>query len=173
MKGFLGFSLLEILAVLSIGILIGTLTLTGQKTFLTRAVRNGDSLKLLSALEFAHNEAIANQVPIIVCSTLNENTCANQWTPTIIVLQDKKVIFQCNLNDKEKLHLRLFPRGKNRLEFLPTGELHSENGTVWSCSPNATNPNWALVLNQSGRARLSKPDQHGQIIDEKGELLNC
>src|SRR5262249_52313364 len=68
------------------------------------------------------------------------------------------------------LHWRSFPLHRNFLLFLPDG-LAFNNGSFWHC--HGEKAKWAIVINQSGRARVVNPDENGDVKDGHGNVLPC
>jgi Tfp pilus assembly protein FimT len=168
-----GFSLLEILFVLCISVITIGLALPAYHYFNDRAARQANSLQLLHAINFARTEAITLNTPIILCKSRDQLTCGGEWQEGYIVIANKKVIFKFKSMVKGTLHWRAYPIQKDFLEFSPLGFTQQANGTFWYCAIHQENPLWALVMSQSGRARLVYPDGAGKIIDDKGKSLVC
>ena len=129
--------------------------------------------QLRLSIDFARNEAIVRDVPVILCKSRNQKECSGEWQDGYIILAEKKIIFGFkNTIQNGIMHWRS-SLNHPYLEFMPSGISVQENGTFWYCLKNAENPAWAIAINKAGRARISYPDPSGEIIDEKGKLLAC
>ncbi len=170
-----GFSLIELLIVLSIIAVIATFGIISFTSFQQKAQAQLLQSQLLRAIQLTRNEAILRHELTLLCHSRDQLTCSGNWQDGFIVKTTERVIygFQSSFSEKGILHWRAFPRGREQLEFLPTGFPHAENGSFWFCAANALYPAWAIMLNKAGRARVSLPNSQGIILDHKGGALVC
>ncbi len=173
LKMKLGFSLLEMLIVLSIISIILVFSLFPQKIFLDKANDQVASSQLLRAINLTRSESITRGIPVTLCKSTDKQTCGGEWKEGYIVIADQKVLFTFQMREKGELRWRSFPWYRNDLQFLPTGLLNSENGTFWYCASKNKNPSWAIMISLTGRARLALPNKEGNICDDKGEFITC
>jgi len=167
MKQESGFSLIEILIVISLISIITTITITSQKYLFQSSTTKTAAAQLLHAIQIARNQAIIKNKPVILCKT-------GEWqNGYIIKMQSKKLYIFSNSIPDGIIHWRAFPSHREDLEFLPTGYSRIENGTFWLCFKSKKSPAWAIMLNQAGRARMIYPDQKGNIYDGKQMLIQC
>ena len=162
-----GFSLIELLMVLSIIIGIMIFIVPSQKLFLTRGQDQVLRSQLLHAILLTRDEAIAKSEIMTLCASQDSKQCSGTWSQGYIIYSSQKVIavFHNNEFDQGRIHWRAFPNDRNDLQFLSSGLPNSENGTFWYCAKDAKNPSWAIAVSQSGRARLMMPNEAGVIED--------
>lgn len=169
-----GFSLLEMLIVFMLILIVLAFCIPSQKVFLEDSYAKTSNKSLLHAIHLARIEALVRNHPIRVCKSDNQKNCSGTWSQGFIVVDNNDVIFQFKPpNNQGQIYHRFFPAGKDSLEFLPSGKLDFENGTFWYCRSSKMNPDWAIIMSQSGRARTVFANDAGHIKDEKGRLLLC
>ena len=174
MKYNRGFSLVELMTVLSIIGILTVMSITGLKFFWQRSQAEVLSSQLMSAIQFARSEAIVRHTQIILCGSIDQKTCSDHWQTGYVIKTTDQVIYHFqNVSQNGTLHWRSFPRNKQQLKFSPNGFANSQNGTFWFCALNAEKPDWAIVISKSGRARMVYPDSHGNVRDDKGIAFVC
>ncbi len=169
-----GISLLEILMVLFLAAIIAAFSIPSfEKTF-EHAKQKTVSESLLSAINFARNEAIVRSGTVTLCHSEDQKTCHGDWSAGYLVLMKNQVLFSFqNKKNQDVLHWRAFPYYLDHLEFLASGKPNFQNGTFWYCPEHTKNPVWAIVMNQLGRTRLVYPDDSNVIVDDNGKILTC
>lgn len=167
-----GFSLIELLTVITVCAILAICIVPAYKIFLDRSDHQAASMQLLRAISLARTEAISLGVPVILCGSNNLQTCTNHWRDGYIIRSQEKVLFVFQHATKGILHWR-GSLGLLYLKFLPTGLLNREDGSYWYCLPEAKYPAWAIVINHPGRSRLVHPDQNGKIRDSKRKEFVC
>lgn len=174
MKCHRGFSLIELMTVLSIIGILTVMSITSLKFFWRKSQSDVLSSQLMSAIQFARSEAIMRHTKTILCGSANQITCCDHWQTGYIIKTANQVIYHFqNVSQNGILHWRSFPHNKQELEFQPNGFPHSQNGTFWFCAVSAKKPDWAIVMSQSGRARIVYPDFNGDVRDGKRQDLTC
>lgn len=140
-------------------------------------------MQLLQVINYAQETARVRRLPISLCATNNQATCQGEWQDGQLIFIDEKkegivrnkrqiIQFLQAVISSGKVHFRAYPAYRQYLLFLPTGFSH-ENGSFWYCQQINSQANWAIILNQAGRARLQYPDQRGEIKDTNGQRLLC
>ncbi|MCC2667528.1 MAG: fimT [Gammaproteobacteria bacterium] len=150
-----GFSLLEIVVVLTIMFIVFTIAIPSERIFLMNAKVDAMRLQLQRAIQLARSEAITRGEIITLCGSSDKNTCSNDWDDGYIILANTKLIYIFyGTPDLGWLHWRAFSSHQSQqLQYLPSGMSNVENGTFWYCLPKEKTPRWAIVISQSGRAR--------------------
>lgn len=162
-----GFSLLEMLIVISLIGIITAILIPSQKYLFQSSVAQTTGEQLFHAIQVARNEAILKGEPIVLCK-------AEEWHKGYFIKTHDKVIYSFpRIASEGVIHWRAFPSHRDDLEFLPTGFSKVENGTFWFCLKSKLNPLWAIFLNQAGRARMVYPDRDGRIYDSRQMLIKC
>jgi type IV fimbrial biogenesis protein FimT len=169
-----GFSLFELLITLSIVIILLLVVVPNEKHFITKSQDEVLSQQMLRAIYLARNEAVARSTTVTLCPSEDLKTCSGDWLRGYIILADNKVLaaFQ-NVTNQGAIHWRSFPNGRENLKFSGLGNAEVENGTFWYCENTESNAHWAIVMSQSGRARLEQPDAAGKVLDSNGNELPC
>lgn len=162
-----GFSLIELLFVLAIIAIISAISFPSFETFFTQSKEKILSEKLLRSIHLARSEAVSRHAVVLLSKS-------GEWKNGFIISTSGQVldVFQ-NEPIEGDLHWRSFPLDRDHLEFLASGFPRAENGTFWYCARSAKNPVWAIMMSQSGRARLVWRDQSGQILDDKERVIVC
>jgi type IV fimbrial biogenesis protein FimT len=147
------------------------IAIPSQKNLLTQSKSDVIRLQLVRAINLTRHEAILRGEKVTLCSSANQTTCSGRWKEGYLIVSHEKVIYTfLNPANTGELYWRAFPNHQTQLDYLPSGELASENGTFWYCLPVAKNPSWAIVLSQSGRAREVVPNQKREWV---GSKMDC
>lgn len=169
-----GFSLLEILVVLTIVFMILAFAIPSERIFLTNAKVDALRLQLQRAIDLTRSEAIMRNETVTLCGSSNKNTCTGSWDAGYIILANTKPIYIFYATPNQgQLHWRAFPSNQPELQYLPSGMSKTENGTFWYCLPTEKTPRWAIVVSQSGRARLVDFEKEEAHQDKNDESVHC
>jgi Tfp pilus assembly protein FimT len=162
-----GFSLTELLLILTIITILSTIGIASLKFFQQKSQAQVLLSTLLRAIQFTRSAAISRHEKITLCP-------AGSWQDGFVVKTSEKVLYVLqNLATSGELHWRAFPANRQQLDFLPSGFPPTENGTFWFCISHAAEPMWAVIMNRFGRVRTAYPDKQGNILDSKGIPLTC
>jgi len=161
-----GFTLFELLIVISISVLI--FSLVGNDFFFKKTYDDIIRGKLIHALHLTRSEALTREEMV----TLSKQ---GAWENGYVISTETELLYYIKNPHQPSslLHWRAFPKNRTDIEFLPNGFLNAENGTFWFCVPGQVNPRWAVVLSQTGRARELLPNKQGELILVNGEHLLC
>jgi len=174
MKWVRGFSLMELMAALSIVAILSVLSISSLRYFWRPAQAEIFISQLIRAIHLTRSEAILRREKVILCGSSDQQNCSDHWQDGYIVKTAERVVYHFkNTSGKGILHWRSFPAHRPRLEFLSTGWPHAQNGTFWFCPADTAAPAWAVVVNKGGRTRIVKPDRQGNVRDGKGKLFVC
>lgn len=170
----LGFSLIELLITLSIAIILFAVAIPLFKFFFIKSTDQVMSLQLFRAINLARSEALASGQSVTLCKSANQQTCIGEWKEGYLIHSGNKIlyVFHTATNDGI-LHWRAFPKSREDLQFLPSGFSRAENGSFWYCHSGATNASWAIVISQTGRARMVYPNKMGNVEIENSTPLKC
>lgn len=176
------FTFLEMLTALFIATILAAIALPALHHVSDRAQEQVALGQLIQAIESAKITAETRRVPVSLCMSQDQLTCAGGWGNSHVVFIDENAegvlhdasqiisIVQTPLK-QAKIYVRTFPVYRNNLLFLPSGFLHEDNGTFWYC--HDASPAWAVIINQSGRVRTAYPDKNGKMNDVSGKPLSC
>lgn len=156
-----GFSLIELITVLSISIILLTIGVPRLTDFYTR-YRADSSIRLIQqTLQFARNQAISFNSKVTVCALIDEK-CHSNWQAGLTVFIDINSNNQLDGNDKKLYTTNAFDSkdtvkyNRTVIRFLPDGLASGTNGTLKYCPSSPTSPySQAIVINQAGRSRVS------------------
>jgi type IV fimbrial biogenesis protein FimT len=179
-----GYSLVELLVVLSI-IAIGiTLSAPDLEEFFTRNRVSSQLNQLVRAIHMARQTAIFLNQVVTLCPSADGNSCSRDWAEGMLLFVDSNndrnysqheaLIHRFDaLTDGDKLFWRAF-RARPFLLMRPKGFTAYQNGTFTYCPHEGLQYARGIVLNSAGRIRLSQ-DSDRDGIDEgaNGRPLRC
>ena len=165
MRKVSAFSLIELLITLSIIIILLAITLPSEKLFFNNTVDQLAAYQLLRAIQLARQEAMVRGSKVTLCQSQDARNCGGDWRDGYIIQANQKTLF--SFKSKAFIHWRAFPKTRTDLQFLPNGMTYAENGTFWYCDQDKVR--WAIVISQSGRARMVWPDKWGKVAAS----VNC
>jgi type IV fimbrial biogenesis protein FimT len=153
LKESAGFSLMECLLVLLLMSILLGMVIPVQHHLLTQTRADSNVNTLISALNFARNEAIMRNEKIIICGSLDKRNCDGAWSNSnIIVDQNANVIYVFEL--VSKLDRLIWNSSLNRdqfIEWLPSGFTSGQRGTFYSCMDHSAMISKKIVLLNTGR----------------------
>lgn len=159
----LGFSLVELLFVITLTSIVLTLTFPVYRDLILKLRLFILTERICSTLYYARSEAIRRQNVITLCKSNNANSCSGNWKDGWIVILNKSSIFK-----KGKL-LQIYPplsligflewRGFHSSDYLqiyPDGS-YGQNGSFIICAQAFSKKMvWLVKLSQTGRIRVDK-----------------
>ncbi|MBV8801948.1 MAG: GspH/FimT family protein [Gammaproteobacteria bacterium] len=169
-----GFSLIELLVVVVIIVIFLAMSIPSEKIFVDKSQQEVMSQQFLRAIYLARSESITLNENVTLCKSNDLKNCVGDWLQGYIIkTNDRLLMHYQNVTSQGIIHWRSFPNGKDSLTFFPSGMTDIQNGTFWYCRSSLTKASWAIVISQSGRARLELPDASGVIVDSSGAELSC
>lgn len=153
-----GFTLIEITIVLLIISLLAFLSVPSFTKLLNQNAAKTTTQKIFHFLHFARLEAIKRNDTVVVCGSLNLESCHNDWSKGLIafidnnhnhIFDEKDVLLRANKLGNKKIHIDL----GNTTIIKYTGDGHC----LTRCSIAITadkQPISSIVLYDSGRARI-------------------
>lgn len=179
-----GFTLVELLIVLTIAAILTTIALPSFQDISERNRVTADVNKLVRALYLARSEAVKRRVRTTLCKSSNPEaslpTCSGSWTQGWILFADTD-------NDKTydntepliAVHNGLMEgntlmwNNGNNLQYLPSG-LASLSGTFTICNSSKDKYHARGIIIGSGRVRRSYDSNNdGVHEDGGGDPLTC
>jgi type IV fimbrial biogenesis protein FimT len=168
-----GFSLIELLVVISIILVLTLCAIPSFKTYLSHSKEQVLLSQLIRSIQLARSEAITRNAAVTLCHSNNSIDCTGEWKNGAILMEEQKNISTIQfVATQGKLNWRA-ARKLEYLVFQSDGMLQPENGTFWYCSLYAENPTWAVMIGHVGKPRILYPDSEGNILDGKGERITC
>ncbi|MDX1901983.1 MAG: GspH/FimT family pseudopilin [Gammaproteobacteria bacterium] len=170
-----GFTLIELLLTVVIALIIAVFSFISLDHLWQGAQSNTIRRSILYAIYSARSSASSRDEKAIICKSADGVACDGSWQQGLIVQsQSGKLLHALQFKHYAGIvFARLFPRGRDKLVFLPNGKTEVENGTFWYCFAHANDPHWALVINRAGRVRTVFPDKNGMILDSHHKRLVC
>lgn len=146
----------------------------------TQVLRN----QVVQILFVARQNAIVQGKSVVVCASHDGTQCSDSWLGGAIIYLDdyhdgilhhaQQILHVfSNRNTTGKLFLRLYPKHRSFLLFLPDGKLDQQNGTFWYCAEEELVPQFAIVMAKNGKSRIIFPGKNNLIKDSKGNILYC
>ena len=173
-----GLTLLELLIVVSITAILATVALPSMSTLVAETrIRSGTST-LASMMKFARMQAVARNAPVTLCPGHEGTACgeANEWNRGVMVFEDTN--HNRRRDEAEELlgfremnrHLRVFSgadpdstgKSRKRVVFSPAGTAAGYTISIKFCSPDGSTQPAVIILQNSGRIRLSDRDGSGR-----------
>lgn len=159
-----GFTLIELLmslAILSLTISIG---LPQLNTLLAHQTANTEYRALFSLLQYSRSQSVFYSSQVIVCPSINQIDCINDWSAPLIVFVDRD--HNETLNEADTLlrvssgtshhstwRFNAFPRSPY-LRFNYDGSYNGSNGRLSYCIKNGESVyTRQIIIAKSGRAR--------------------
>jgi type IV fimbrial biogenesis protein FimT len=179
-----GFSLLEVTLSLAIITLLAAISLPALNDIYHHTQQKQLRSQLMHALELARHQALAQETSVVMCKSDQGFICSNQAKNKLLIFinpsedglltDPHQLLFTLPLlTSQGTVHWRSFSSHRDYLVFSSQGTLQNDNGTFWYCANHTSFPVWAVIVNQSGRARYLEPNRQDKIIDGQGKQLKC
>jgi type IV fimbrial biogenesis protein FimT len=174
-KVTLGFTLLELISTLTVGIITLGIGVPMMGGLLDSNRVAGQINALRGALALTRSEAIKRNQHVVLCKSADGEHCTAQstWEKGWIVYVDDNhnnsrdgdemlILVQAKLPNGHTLDYRGFG-SHNYVAYQPSG-ITQMNGTFILCAPNSPERSKALILIKSGRVRLSTTRADGSPL---------
>lgn len=178
-----GFTLVELLVVLLIIAILGSIALPNFSAWHARLESRRVSNDLLGLVNLARYEATRSRQLVTVCPLDINGRCSTNWNQPISVFRDPTN--QRRLTDPtQKIHeyrppqsgtLTIASLTRRSLQFRPNGMTYGDLGNLTWC-PNSADARLGshLVLNRGGRMRQSQQRlSDGTPLKANGEPVQC
>lgn len=158
-----GFTLIELLVTLSIAAILLTVAVPNFIVFVQNNRLVSQANELSGILNFARSEAVKRSSRVIVCSRLDDVTCAGGlvWDTGYLVFVDLDGDGVPNVAN-DVIRTRAAMEGNNALRstrasivFQANGFSQGSNATFLVCDTRGNANGRAVVLNNQGRTRAS------------------
>ncbi len=175
MKTLNGFTLLELIATISISSILMSIALPSFDNLKSRSEIKAQVQNLQATLRLGRQTAIQNNQKTTLCPTSDGKSCSNDWSQGYMLFIDLNAdrnlnhddsILNLQLNTNENITLNWKAFGyKNSFQWHHTGITNHQNGLFSFCYNNKPKQTRALIVSKSGRVRHSK-DSNGNEIHE-------
>ncbi len=165
-RQFHGFSLIESITVVAVLVITTGIALPSYEYLLSRNRQTTSINQFSTILAQARYHAVNHLSRVVLCPSTNHQDCTGgfEWHSGYIAFTDNNMDKQRNAGEKiisvvEKAHGSVSIKtssGRRKIIFRPSGRSPGSNTTVLFCTNQGSLPGKALILSNSGRARLSK-----------------
>ncbi|WP_428606012.1 GspH/FimT family protein [Sedimenticola sp.] len=170
-----GVTLLEMLTTLTIGSITLSLGIPAMGALTGNSARSSAINTMISHIQLARSEAITRANRMILCPSLDGQTCDNSttWDQGYILVEDsndnKTVdsgdkllrVFQ-SLDERISIHSTT---GRKRILFNPLGMSFGYNLTLSFCDQQQLVAPKTVIVSNTGRPRVSDTKPDGSSID--------
>lgn|SRR5690554_6000524 len=183
MKKMMGFTLVELLIVITVIAIMLTSAVPAISDLLTGAQRRTAVYDLVSLLAVARQEAIATGKIMTLCPLNDNNECGKDWNGEIHLFTDpynQRKLTAGNqivrtLPPLKTGTLKIASLNKSYFQYRPNGMILSDLGNLTWCPPSGDASQAAhIIVSRGGRIRLAV-DKNGDGIPEKsnGNPVEC
>ena len=170
-----GFTLVELLTTLTVGLLILTSGIPGLHRLQANSRQSSEINAFITHFHLARSEAITRSTRITLCPSQDGTNCDDtmNWQRGFILFADNNG----NRNrDKQEPVLRIYDEhmdnqisisstnGRRRLTYLPDGRSPGSNVTITFCDPHNATPPKAIIISNMGRPRVSRHRPDGSAL---------
>lgn len=161
-----GFSLIELLATLSVIMLTLAIGVSGLSQWLQYQTESSLFRSLTHLATFARTRAIKDNQYLTLCPSADKTSCNGPWNKTIIVFNDSNtnervdngdVLYRVlSLPETTPCLLWQASLGRHYLQFKPSGASNGTAGHFRLCDAIHNSNNKKLVIGLSGRTSLRR-----------------
>ncbi len=170
-----GLTLIELLITLAIGAITLTMAVPAMGSLIGNSTRTSAINTLVSHIQLARSEAITRGGQIILCPSIDNETCYNSttWNDGYILVVDKN---SNKIADSDDEVVRVYQGLDQRITITSTsrrkkilfnwlGMTPGYNLTLSFCDRQQTVAPKAVIVSNTGRPRLSDKQPDGTPID--------
>lgn len=166
-----GFSLIELISVLAIGLLLLSVGMPNLRQFSAGNLQQSEINTLVTHFHLARSEAIKQATRIVLCPSDDSEICDGSfnWSRGFIIFADTNANRR---RDREEPLIRIYQNdfesqvsinstySRRRLTYQPDGSSPGSNVTITFCNPDDIIAPKAIIISNSGRPRISerRPD---------------
>ncbi len=169
-----GFTLLELLATLTIAAILALLVVPTFHTLLMNNRMSTQIDELMTALQGARSQAISRQQHIVLCPSIDQVTCLNSsaWQTGWIMFADRNNNQQFDRMDRPlRVHNTTNKglsisgsNGRQRIVLRPDGTAGGSNASFTFCDARGPGQARAVMLALNGRPRIARARSDGSPL---------
>ncbi len=155
MKYSNAFTLVELLAALTLLSILLMIAIPAGRHLLVQNRAAADVNQLLTAINYARNEAITRGEIITLCKSNDMHTCSGSWQGGQIIVNEHQQILRTFSHLSSGVKLIWNSSGKNQdtyLKFSPTGFTQGQRGSFYYCSDKQMSK--TIIVADTGRTRV-------------------
>lgn len=171
---FSGFTLIELITVIAVLLVTLGLGIPGFSGLIASNQQTSLINRFSTSLAHARYYAVQNSRRVVLCPSIDLESCTGgfDWQQGFISFVDenynrlrdeKEKLLAVTQIDRNEVQVQT-STGRRKIVFYPSGSSPGSNVTIKFCSNAANIPGKALILSNSGRARLSKTTAGGDEI---------
>lgn len=151
-----GYTLLELSIAISISFILFLMAVPLCHSLIIKNQRQSSVDQLVSAIHFAHSEALKRNENIIFCGSSDRIHCDGQWSTAQIVKTQSRIIrIFYNASKLDQLHWRSNFSKNNFLQFAAMGFTEGQQGSFIYCPANKNNDDaQTITVTYTGRVRI-------------------
>ncbi len=152
-----GFTLLEVLLVIALGIILLLIAAPSYQDFIVRNRAANSISQVISAIQAARNEAIAQGQTIIFCGSSDQVRCDGQWQAGQITLTENAKILRIYsaISPGDRFWWQSSLGQNNELKLAATGFTAGQRGSFYYCPKYKPGSYGAkIIVSDSGRIRV-------------------
>ncbi len=169
-----GFTLIELVTVMAVLIITLGLAIPGYSSFVAGTQQTSLINQFATALAHGRSQEFLNSQRVILCPSSDLKSCTGgfDWQHGFISFvdsnynrlrdEDEKLLAVTQLH-RDDVAIQT-SSGRRKIIFYPAGNSPGSNVTIKFCSKTPDIPGKALILSNSGRARLSRTMPGGDEI---------
>ncbi len=159
------FSFLETIIVCAIiGILLMTTIPLFSDVISSNSAR-AHTEQIFTALQLTRFEALKRRENVRFCKSLDHKNCGSTWHDGQIIISKSNVVLRVfsALPASDKLTWQSSFGKNDYLEFLPSGNTNSQQGSFYYCPKNHSQA-LAIIIKQTGHIRIANKTAKGGAI---------
>ncbi|MBS0350452.1 MAG: GspH/FimT family pseudopilin [Proteobacteria bacterium] len=157
-----GFSLLELLVVLAMGLIMLLMSIPAYQHLFEKTQSSNVINQLIAAINAARTEAIAGNQVIVLCGSSNGLQCDGQWQKGMLLIDPNDMVLRnfSALPLGDRLWWQSSLGTDDFLKLAPTGFTDGQRGSFYYCPRyNPVKYGAKITISDSGRARVDTDTQ--------------